>query len=624
MNNRIIKVNIPKISLPGIPEINIQFLNGEITIPSRSGGYVVASGCGSGKTTAIREIILKEFDKGIIYSAFTIEECNEMYKYLIQNGEDYGLYKEDIIVLHSNYNDEGVDNNTLRNNPEDLANKKVIICTHYKLLNEYPESLLAYNRNILYKSRLSLLSRGKFSFDDNGVKKYPRQLVLIDELPTCKGFSFNVTKEIVRLLGVADLEERTDEKGRKYITAKVPIHYTNGNNYEVTEELYKDSGLELFNNSSESGKLKSGLALSMIYEDYDGIINKLNNINDRKPSLKLSYTIADQIASGNCQGETRYIIFDGTGDLTFYDSRIFNLISVKEKYSSPVTLNKFTIGYNRRYKSEEEFNCLYDQLISNLNIEIDKIKDIIKENEGTLIITWKDLKIKDQSKGIPVYGINDKREIGYIDYIKLKLNEEGFIEGNDYSIIHYMSGLDKATNEFRNFNSVAFLGEFHVPGYVVSEFNQDYRVRTDPDNYTLYQLVQAVCRTRIRNHRGEGINIYYSSDWNRRIINKLICYLSDNIKSESIKDTSLDFIKPKWRPVAKLFSNLDENFRHCIESGLPYKLQFTLDDIYEIIPMVDKRIQRYYPMINYFRKLGIEIVIESNNTRFTSTNNPKV
>jgi ATP-dependent RNA circularization protein (DNA/RNA ligase family) len=44
---------------------------------------------------------------------------------------------------------------------------------------------------------------------------------------------------------------------------------------------------------------------------------------------------------------------------------------------------------------------------------------------------------------------------------------------------------------------------------------------------------------------------------------------------------------------------------------MPYKFNFTLDDIYELIPMSVKEVKKYYPMINYFRKLGVEIKIES-------------
>ena len=59
------------------------FLNGggEITIPERYGAYVVASGCGSGETTIIKELIRTQNSSGILYAASTIQECNDMYQY---------------------------------------------------------------------------------------------------------------------------------------------------------------------------------------------------------------------------------------------------------------------------------------------------------------------------------------------------------------------------------------------------------------------------------------------------------------------------------------------------------------------------------------------------------------
>ena len=613
-----IKVNIPEVRLPGIPEINIQFLNGVVNIPGRSGGYVIASGCGSGKTTAIRQIILSEFNKGVIYSASTINECNEMYQFLVQNGEPYGLTKDDIIVLHSDYTAEGVDMNMFRNNPKELANKKVIICTHIKLLNEYPESLMAYNRNILRKSRMSLLSRGKFSFDENGIKKYPRQYVLIDEMPTCTGFSFNVTRDLIRLLGVADVEERVDEEGKTYTTARLPIHYTNGNNYEITEELYKGSGLEIFNNSTESGRLKSRLALSMIYEDYDGLINALDNMDGTKPFIKMSYTIADQIASGNCQGETRYIIFDGTGDLTFipYDNGYspFSTLTYGSKYNSPITMNKIVMGYKRVFRTERDFYSKRSSILDNIRIQVDNIVNIINENHKLLIVTWKDFKVKKEGRGLPIEDY-DVREIPYPEYLRLEIEKRSKISGVDFEIIHYQSGLDKATNKFREYDSIMFLGEFHVPNDVVSQFNMDYKVFTNPDNYLIYQLVQAVCRTRIRNHKGEGINIYFTDDWDEMVMNNLVSYLSLNNVSE-VRNTTLNHIKPKWRPVIELFCNLSNEFKDAIEiEGKFCRIKFTLDEIWnltrDVLPISEKKLKKYYSLINYLKGFGIDLVIES-------------
>lgn len=50
----------------------MNFLNCSIKVPMRYGGEVIASGCGSGKTTIIKEIIRQKFNEGILYSAATI------------------------------------------------------------------------------------------------------------------------------------------------------------------------------------------------------------------------------------------------------------------------------------------------------------------------------------------------------------------------------------------------------------------------------------------------------------------------------------------------------------------------------------------------------------------------
>ena len=79
MNEINITRSISVTDIGGNTRLNL--LNGQIDIPRKDGCYVVSSGCGSGKTTAIKQLIGREFDKGVLYSAFTIEECNDMYNY---------------------------------------------------------------------------------------------------------------------------------------------------------------------------------------------------------------------------------------------------------------------------------------------------------------------------------------------------------------------------------------------------------------------------------------------------------------------------------------------------------------------------------------------------------------
>ena len=65
--------------------VRMNFLTGSVTIPREYGGYVIASGCGSGKTTSIKQLIGMKWHEGILYSASTINECDEMYNWVIEN-----------------------------------------------------------------------------------------------------------------------------------------------------------------------------------------------------------------------------------------------------------------------------------------------------------------------------------------------------------------------------------------------------------------------------------------------------------------------------------------------------------------------------------------------------------
>ena len=603
LNINNVKVDIGFDKVYGPMDINIKFLNGEVTIPKYPGGYVIASGCGSGKTTAIKEIIRKCYQVGIVYSAFTIDECNEMYKFCKTFVND-----EDIVVLHSKYQDDGVDNSLLRNTDK-LAEKKIIICTHYRLLNEYPSVLLKYSGSVLRKDRFSrIVASTMRGWDSNGEIKLPRRLILIDEMPVVKSPSINVTKSMIRLLGVAETEIKIDpETKESYVAAKYPIVYTNGGNRSTTDSLYNmNSNDPLFKDlktNTESDKLRTELALDMIYDSYDQLMNMKND------SVELTFTIANYI---NNLMDTRFIIFDGTGDLTFINSK-FDLINVNNKYSSSINAKKFEFNIKRTWR-EKDFNRKLNDIFNDLDNSIERVKDYIKENKGTLIVTWKDFKVSDNRRGLPILGEFDKREISIKDYIRFKLNESGFIEGKDFSIIHYQSGLDRATNEFREFDSIVFLGKFQIPDYAVYELNEDLGSDCTPRRYLLHQLVQAVCRTRIRNHKMEDINVFYTGDWNQRTINDLITYISgpEYLPKVNIDDLGL---KNKWKTSILKLIEYDPNVYSALRNKEEYNFSIDIDELYEMMPVYEKKVKYYNSLSKYLKEVGINlnIITRSNN-----------
>lgn len=596
--------------------IHMEFLNGgKITIPGEYGGYVIASGCGSGKTTIIKELIRTQRYKGILYSASTIKECNEMYEYCknlyVSEGHEDQL-TNDVIVLHSDYRSEGTDNNLWRNNPKEIMTKPIIICTHHKLLNEFPELLIGYRRNIVNIEYLDYIERANLIASSDGQYYYPRQLILIDELPTCNSLKLKIDKSVIKMLGNRRYHLEYGPNGETWSIPEDPIVYDRPR-FDRMVKMYNTeltSSLKFYNSDDSLSDYKRKMILSLIYRSYESLLN------EDRDEITIVYNASSLVKS---HVNSRYIIFDGTGDLTLYNSEGFRLLTFDKKYSSSISLTK--IEYNlKRYQKP---NSNEDEIKEELEKNIIKLKEIIDNNpDGTLIVTWKNLKEDNYKVTKGTLNITNNllnEEFSLTEFYRKRLIQMGVT--NPFEIIHYMSGLDKATNEFRNFSSIVFLGEFHVPNYVVSEFNCEYSCNTNSENYLTYQLIQAVCRTRIRNHKGESISIYYTEDWDERSINNLISYISSNKVIK--KDTSLDFIKPKWRNQCKKLIEISEEFRRMIEIKEGGKVTFTLDEIYNIIPLNEKKVKSYYPLINYFRKLGIEITIESNDTRFTSIYNPK-
>lgn len=616
------------------PELELHFANdGELTVPSKPGCYVIAPGCGSGKTTLIRMIIASQAANGVLYAAATIKECNEMYEYCKSIvGEDK------VVMFHSNINDPGVNNNLLRSNSDELLNKQVVICTHHKLLHESPEILLKYNVPEILPGMMSPQRRAMV-----GNAPKIRQNILIDELPTCDGLSVNLTLPEVKSLGavlLADIVQVTFN-GATY-NRSIPIPnkgkdkwYNMGYTYDQMVEMYKSDrhnlpGLgRLTSRSNESQKLKVELILGKLYDNFTSIVNYFYDLSKDSDTINLEYGLSDLVFN---DVSTRFMIFDGTGDLTFkYDDmedRRFEVLTYKDKYSSPITLTKIKFGVKRYYKGLKSFMNDYPSILKKLDDSIGIIRNLLGNGRRVLIVTWMGFKVKDNDDpGSKIFMTCPEYNESFTltDYLKYCINTSGFIEDINYSVIHYQSGLDKATNQFRDYDTVVFLGEFHVPDEVITKFNINNRTITSPEEYQRYQLVQAVCRTRIRNHEKEPIEIVYTDDWEDEVMINLVKYLTGSDEDHEIRNTTMfDDIKPKWKDIIKKLCELSYDVRDAILiSSHTCSITLTLDEMYEFMPKSRKCVESYFPLINYLRKFGIELVIDSPSVKFTSENNPR-
>ena len=592
--------------------MKMSFLNGEITVTGTPGISVISPGCGSGKTTIIKEIIRNNSSKGILYSAATIRECNEMYDWIVNNligcYDNYNqkLVVSDIASIHSEprYDENGnvnngVDLNVWNKYPELFKDKKVIICTHHKLLHEYPDLLIGYNLNKVDLSSLNVYDRVDY-MNDSGFRLDPRKYVLIDELPRCGVLKKSYYITDLYPLGIT-------VPNRHYLpdgTLKVDRYCTRIEDYTLMKCVYEeiernDKRLLITKSSNEPSNYRKDLILSDIHKNfYKYILSEENNINISCNILKLKNRYS------------RIIIFEGTGDLLFSDSDLIKLYNTKEKYSSPVDINKIPISISRKIdeiKSEEDKIKLFNRInntLDNMILNVFQRPDIDK----VLIVTWKNLRNNsDNEYSNSVFNTEINENFSFTEYIKDYLLGR---TNKEFSIIHYQSGLDRATNEFRDYDSIVFLGEFHVPNSAVGEINQDLGSNCSPKKFLLHQLVQAVCRTRIRKHKGDQIHIFYTEDWSPGIMISLENYLNGVPDSNDVYLDDLN-IRPKWREAIRKLGEYDIDIINCIRQKINYKVEYDLDCIYSIIPFYEKKIRSYYPLINYLRKLGIELNITS-------------
>ena len=620
----------------------MNFLNCSIKVPMRYGGEVIASGCGSGKTTIIKEIIRQKFNEGILYSAATIEECNRMYDWIINNliGTSINgveLTINDVIVLHCE-NSEG--NDLFMNRPEDIGDKLIVICTHYKLTHEYPEILFKKN----FDQRIHMVPETGLRRSVTRTMQYgskyglPRQFVLIDELPTCDIVRARIEKPLMGILmdTVDNSEWSINEFGQRYIS-KLDMRYKKFDDFSKMEYSYntraKGTSLSITKGDSEIDKFRTKLPLEVLYERFHEY-----NPNSEIIDAEVKYNFTDLILSGM---ETRFWLFDGTGDLTFENSLRFNVRTVRNKYSSPIEYIKIKNSIGRYHRESSLINN-QNEIKRLLDENIKRMINIINENDKVLFLVWKNFKLKSSVKRTDSINISEtifNNDFLLADYCSHKICENLGIQytGNkhikynnkEFSIIHYQSGLDKATNEFMDYDSIVLFGNFLVPEDAVVNFNKMYDCSTSYLKFTTYQLTQSICRTRIRKHKGENIRIYYTNDWDDNYIMYLNMYLTNSVNwmdinkindtgilsiSDKVRlsdDVLIDNIQNKWRKDLKSLIEYDDNIRVALLNKSKYSLTIELKVMNIISPRKDLRVREYYPLINYLRKLGIELTVIS-------------
>lgn len=542
---------------------DLSFLNGDITIPDQPDGYIVSCGCGVGKTSVIKQMIVMRYKEGILYCVDTKDELDKMETALLNMGID----NRDILKIH-----QDIDKDILSDyfsHPETLMQKPIILITHCRLFADL------INFFVLYKPK------DKVSAFDGDFKKLmqrndTRKYIFLDETP----LFFKPFATIPRIiLGCLAKWENGEWKCKE--RGEMELFY---------ENFIKGTELDFFRTEHALNNLKREVLFNLIEQN----IGKWMNFKDTARDIQVYFYSADLIQEGM---KAHVIVFEGAGDILLRQSKVFKLLDIKLKYNSEVVFNKFQMDWKRK-----DDNICASYIATS-------IESIIKAATGkTLVVVWKNTgkEKEDETSGTSAFR-DEVREC----LANMYVNEEQF------EVTYYGASNTKSTNEFRDFQNIILCGKWDILNNKADQIDEAYLSSTSAKDQRLWYFVQLIARTAIRKHNGGKVKVWYSSDFSEKLINQLDRYFNQNTLYDITNDTNTWVKKLDEQRIRKNVRDdiiklnlVNENVSLSILGNRPYELKMTLEDIYQLLPRAERKVKHYIPLRDNLSKLGITLTIE--------------
>lgn len=492
--------------------MDIDFLNGSVSVPNEYGGYAISCGCGGGKTTAIKDIIMEKANEGVVYLVDTVKELEKMFndlKKLIKMHPEKGITEKDIFCIRSRRREkDGQDDEfnqqlaAFKNDVGILRTKKILLLTHVRFFSSLtPEFLLFSNQAKV----------DEFDGDFQHLMKSEciRKYILIDETPN----QWASVVKIPRLLLHAMTDESIDGAPRKF----------KENLKDIYDEFCEDSeydiikGFKQFREQRKDAVLKS---IPYLLKDWE------------KTNLKTfpMYFLPSQLIQRDMK--CHVLIFEGVGDVLLKDSKRFKLIKTDQRrYSATVDCETFEFGLDRKRKFDE----------NTMNGYMDRIRPVLAKTAGsTLLVCWKDINgMKDERTGSSLFAES--------------LQEAIDKEFQNVKVIYHGSSQTKSTNDFRTYRNIIFLGDWSIGNEDMRITQMAYDIPLTIDRWKFYYYVQCICRIGIRNHNGGNYHVFFSDDHDVGFMEMVRRYFNENA----------DYVKPqkKDEPLLRILKGLDERFR---------------------------------------------------------------
>lgn len=518
------------------PGFLMRLKTGEIDVPDDRGGYIISSGCGSGKTESIKSLIRNKYDDGILYCVDTREELEKMYRWIIDNLVDVmpGLKKEDVMIISSD-DEHYISLSEYKDNPEIIMQKKILLITHVRFWTDL------INFFLIYKP-ISGVDVFDGDFRKLMTRKDLRGYIIFDETPTfIKPFAVFSPVMMGNFIKV-------DNNGEMVCKSESEIR-------SFYNKFIKDTPSDIFNHKYRIGRIKKEVALNMIPRKISSWLKSENK------NFEISFYPIDLCFKDITIG-THILIFEGVGDVLFKGADNYKLLDTAAKYNTKTTFTKLDLCLKRNRIDEDMFSKAMDEL-----------KKII--TVPTLIVSWKDVNREKTEPGCSLF----RRKI--MDELTIRN-----IDSRLFHVTYYGANDNKSTNSFRDFKQVILLGDWSLPNTESAKIRRAFGTGTEIEDLKDWYFVQLISRIGIRKHiEGDTYSVFYTSDFGDEFIERLSSYINDNVITnktvspindwEKVID-SMKFRKNIKEEIKMLVMN-DKELQEAIVCRKDYNINVTFD-----------------------------------------------
>lgn len=558
------KIGISVDSVTG--QVRMDFLTCSATMPDKKGLFFMSPSCGSGKSTAIAKLAAKATG-GVLIVASTIEAANEMRMKIVAEGRG----SSEIRVLQSQ--DYSV-MDIYRDNPMAFTNIPVLIITSARIQIDPTQPFLSF--------------KGGF-----------RGLVLVDELINFYPDPFEIPSELHDILTFIDSRKTHAGKGaiEKIIVSGRTLYRHIYSTTEMMEAAVKGAGKRVKNDILKGKGGLNSFKRKTIFE----------HIRDHgfAPIQKRIIDLAI---------ETEVVVFDGTADIIIpkSDPRLIPITGYR--YGSDIQFGRFEFRLKRKnneYWQESDLKMMAPEFI--------RLAVYLSQAEKILIICWKTLSLKTTNLGNADTLENQApRSVCFPEILRRVLVDAGGKEANIF-ITYRGSGHDRGSNEYRECSCVIFLGEWRLPEEpITGQISETFGLKKMKFwDYKKSLLVQTICRSRIRQHTGLPIKVWFSED----IDYQMAWEVQEYFKANSDPTRRIGGLKKPFRRLSKpdkkclyFLTRLyfhDPLIRSAIESGAAYCFSISLDDLFKIVPISSRKAKdRYKKFKSFLAGLRITMTIK--------------